>query len=118
MKLNYILRLIAFTSISVLLANCTKDKVTVVIPPNCPDTVSFNAEILPLIQNNCSGCHSSGNGAGYTLTNYTNISSSADAILGSMHGTGYQLMPQGGPALPDSLIQKVACWIYQGKKNN
>jgi hypothetical protein len=28
------------------------------------------------------------------------------------------LMPQGGPALPDSLIQKVECWIYQGKKNN
>ena len=118
MKLNYILRLIAFTSISVLLVNCTKDKVTVVIPPDCPDTVSFNAEILPLIQNNCSGCHSSGNGTGYTLTNHTNISVSADAILGSMHGTGYQLMPQGGPALPDSLIQKVECWIYQGKKNN
>ena len=118
MKLNYIPRLIAITGFSVLLANCTKDKVTVVIPPNCPDTVSFNAEILPLIQNNCSGCHNPGNATGYSLTNHTNISSSADAILGSMHGTGYQLMPQGGPALPDSLIQKVECWIYQGKKNN
>jgi hypothetical protein len=34
-----------------------------------------------------------------------------------MHGTGYQLMPQGGPALPDSLIQKVECWIYQTQRH-
>ena len=118
MKLNYILRLIAFTGLFVLLVNCTKDKVTVVIPPNCPDTVSFNAEILPLIQNNCSGCHSAGNGTGYIFTNHGNIAASADAILGSMRGNGYQLMPEGGPALPDSLIQKVECWIFQGKLNN
>ena len=52
------------------------------------------------------------------LTNHSNISASADAILGSMHANGYQLMPQGGPALPDSLIQKVECWIYQGKLDN
>jgi hypothetical protein len=110
--------LFAFTLYLSLISSCAKDKVTVVIPPNCPDTVSFNAEILPLIQNNCSGCHNTGNGTGYTLTTHSNISSAADAVLGSMQGNGYQLMPQGGPALPDSLIQKVECWIYQGKKNN
>ena len=101
-----------------LLVSCSKDKVSVSTPPNCPDTVSFNNEVLHIIQNNCSGCHSAGNGTGYIFTNHGNIAASADAILGSMRGNGYQLMPQGGPALADTLIQKVECWIFQGKLNN
>ncbi len=104
--------------VSFWMVSCAKEKVNYSQPPNCPDTVSFNAVILPMVQSNCTGCHGSGNGTGYTLTNYANISSHADAVLGSMRGSGYQLMPQGGPALPDSVIQKVACWIYQGKLNN
>jgi len=100
------------------IVSCTKDKVYYVSPPNCPDTISFNTKVLPIIQSNCTGCHDVGNGTGYTLTSHSNISASADAILGSMHGNGYQLMPQGGPALPDSLIQKIECWIYQGKLDN
>jgi hypothetical protein len=35
-----------------------------------------------------------------------------------MKGNGYQLMPEGGPVLPDSLIQKMQCWVNQGMKNN
>lgn len=116
-RLLYVLSLISMLLVQGL-SSCAKDKVSIVVPPNCPDTISFNVHILPLIQSNCTGCHNAGNGTGYTLTNHSNISASADAILGSMHGNGYQLMPQGGPALPDSLIQKVECWIYQGKKNN
>lgn len=102
----------------VFFTSCTKDKVDISAAPNCPDTLSFNDEVLPLIQDHCSACHSSGNGTGYTFTNYGNVAASANAILGSMRGNGYQLMPQGGPALPDSLIQKVECWIFQGKLNN
>lgn len=101
-----------------LFSSCSKDKVFVSTPPNCPDTVSFTNEVLPIIQNNCSGCHSAGNGTAYTFTNHGNIAASADAIIGSMKGNGYQLMPQGGPALADTLIQKVECWIFQGKLNN
>lgn len=97
---------------------CTKDKVAITTTPSCADTVKFSLVILPLIQSQCTGCHDVGNGTGYTLTNHTNISSNADAIFGSMHGSGYQLMPKGGPMLPDSVIQKVECWIYQGKLNN
>ena len=110
-KMCFLFSLLAMSVIS-----CSKDKAS--LSPNCPDTVSFNAVILPMVQSNCTGCHGSGNGTGYTLTNYANISSHADAVLGSMRGSGYQLMPQGGPALPDSVIQKVACWINQGKLNN
>jgi hypothetical protein len=104
--------LIAFTS-------CTKDKVGGNLPyPEviCSDTVSFSNEILPIIQNNCTGCHDNQNG--YTLTNHENISANYAAIVGSMKGVGYKLMPDGGPSLPDSLIEKIECWVNQGKLNN
>jgi hypothetical protein len=96
--------------------SCTKDKVQNYPNANCSDTVSFNNEILPLIQNNCTGCHDNQNG--YTLTNHSNISLNSTAIIGAMRNSGYQLMPQGGPALPDSVIQRIECWVNQGKLNN
>jgi hypothetical protein len=72
-----------------------------------------------MMQNNCIGCHDSGNSTGYTITNHTNISSNAAAILNAMKATnGFQLMPQGGPALHDTLVQQFSCWINQGKLNN
>jgi hypothetical protein len=35
-----------------------------------------------------------------------------------MQNQGFQLMPIGGPQLPDSTIQAIKCWIAQGKLNN
>jgi hypothetical protein len=111
--------LISLIFIIISFASCTKEKVGDNVPyPEviCSDTISFNDEILPVIQNNCTGCHDNQNG--YTLTNHSNISSNYAAIIGSMKGNGYQLMPEGGPVLPDSLIQKMQCWVNQGMKNN
>ncbi len=102
-----------------LLFSCTKDKVAgTIVDSNCTDSVSFSTDVWPIIEQNCTSCHDVGNTTGYTLTNHTNISSNAAAIVGSMKGSGFQLMPQGGDALPDSVIQKVQCWISQGKLNN
>jgi PBP1b-binding outer membrane lipoprotein LpoB len=103
----------------VVFFSCSKDKVTNTLPdPNCTDTVSFNATVLPIIQQNCVSCHDVGNSTGYTFSNHTNISNQSSAILGSMQGQGYSMMPQGGPALPDSTIQFIKCWVSQGKLNN
>ncbi len=111
------LKLIYFSAL-LLFFSCTKDKVQNTVDPNCVDSVSFSETVLPIIEQNCTGCHDVGNSTGYTLTNHTNISLNATAILGSMKAQGFQLMPEGGPALEDSLIQKVYCWINQGKLNN
>lgn len=111
MKYIYILVLII-----PFLFGCKKDKVQNYPNANCSDTVSFNNEILPLIQNNCTGCHDNQNG--YSLTNHSNISTNSTAIIGAMRNSGYQLMPQGGPALPDSVIQRFECWVNQGKLDN
>ena len=55
---------------------------------------------------------------GYTFSNHTNISNQSSAILGAIQGQGFLQMPQVGPALPDSTIQFIKCWVSQGKLNN
>lgn len=111
-----------FTGILLLstlsLVACKKGKTSNDLDPNCTDTISFQTDILPLITNNCAGCHGSGNTTGYTLTNHTNISNNASNMLNAMRGQGgMQLMPPSG-SLSDADIQKFNCWINQGKLNN
>lgn len=104
----------------IVLNSCTKAQVQEpFVDPNCIDTVSFSSQIAPMIQTYCISCHDTGNSTGYTFTNHTNISTNASDMLNAMKGQGgMQLMPQGGPALHDSLIQQFTCWTGQGKLNN
>lgn len=99
-------------------SSCTKDRVPVVEVLDCPDTISFATDVLPIMQDQCFSCHSPGNNTGYIFTDHASIANQTTAIIGAMRGDGYDLMPQGGPALPDSLIQKIRCWVQQGKLNN
>ena len=107
-----------FLIIGFLLFSCTREKVTP-IDQQCNATISFTNEVLPIMEANCVSCHQPGNASGgYDLSSYTAISANANAIVGSMKANGYQLMPLGGPALADSTIQKISCWINQGKLDN
>ena len=99
-----------------MILSCSKDKVIPYSGVNCSDEISFSEDLLPLINQNCTGCHNNQNG--YSLTNYDNISTNSKAIIGAMRGNNYQLMPKGGPMLPDSLIEIMECWVNQGKLNN
>jgi len=99
--------------------SCTKDRTPVEnIDPNCSDTISFSQDIQPLFNDNCLSCHDVGNSTGYTFTNHAEISDKANQALGAMRAEGFQLMPQGGPALNDTLISLFQCWIQNGKQNN
>lgn len=112
---NLTLIFIAF----VILTACKKDKAPVtVVDSTCTQTISFTDQILPMIQTYCICCHDYGNSTGYILTNHSNISANASLIHNSLLGTSVQLMPQGGPALNDTLIKQFSCWINQGKQNN
>lgn len=99
--------------------SCEKDKVALpLVDSDCPDTISFSLQILPMVDTHCKSCHDTGNSTGYTLTNHGNISTNATMVLNSLRGeAGVQLMPTSG-ALPDSLIQQFSCWVSQGKLNN
>jgi hypothetical protein len=115
-KLNFFLFFIFIWVTS--LFSCTKEKAPNLVDPNCVDTVSFSATVLPILQQNCFSCHGAGNTTGFVFSNHVNISSQSDAIIGAMQNQGFQLMPIGGPQLPDSTIQAIKCWIAQGKLNN
>ena len=119
MKYQHLIYAFAIIIASSVVYSCKKDRVpTAIVDPTCTDTISFAATILPLMEANCVSCHGPGNSTGYTLTDYSAISSNADAILNSIQPNSSNLMPQGAPALNDSLIQQFSCWKIQGKLNN
>lgn len=103
------------------LCSCTKDNVSQYSDGTaCSDTISFSQKIQPMILQNCatSGCHdASSNQSGFDFSSYAGVAANASQALGTMQGQPV-LMPYGGPALPDSLIQQFQCWINQGKQNN
>ena len=112
----------AFSSFAILAlvlpSACTKEKAPVPLPQIvCTSTISFSQQIAPMIDANCASCHGAGAGTSPVLSNYAEISQNAEAIVNALHGTP-ELMPQGGPALPDSLIQQFQCWLQQGKMEN
>ncbi|WP_341902488.1 cytochrome c [Fluviicola taffensis] len=109
----------SFTVIALFLpSGCSKAKAPAPLPQIvCTSTISFSQQIAPMIEENCSSCHGAGAGTTPVLSNYTEISENADAIINTLRGTP-QLMPEGGPALADSLIQQFQCWMQQGKMNN
>jgi hypothetical protein len=116
MKSNYLFS--SLFLVGVLFISCSKDKVGPT-PVDCTTTVSFANDIMPIMQANCISCHDQGNASGgFDFSSYNAVSANASAALGSMKNSGYQLMPLGGPALPDSTIQKLECWITQGKLDN
>lgn len=81
---------------------------------------TFNAYILPIIQTNCTGCHSGSSPSGNTsLTDYNEIVAIAnsEALMHSLHGTGgYTQMPE--TKLQDCKIIQIQKWIDNGKQNN
>lgn len=108
----------------VTVSSCNKDKteIAVVVPENCPDTISFATTVEPMIQANCStsGCHDAASAAaGYNLIGHGNISTNANDILTAIkHENSGSPMPLGQPKLNDTIIQQFDCWIAQGTLNN
>ncbi len=84
--------------------------------------VTFSGTIEPLINQKCTGCHSTATATnkGVTLRNYTEIKAWVDdgALLGSILGnSNYTKMPQGG-ALPSCEVEQIIKWINEGSPNN
>lgn len=100
--------------------SCKKDQTPVPVKPSnpvsCEDTVFYQQQILPTLQNECFNCHA--NGTSPLLNNHASVKNNASIMLNAMRGQGAPLMPQGGPALPKEFIDAFACWIEQGSLNN
>lgn len=90
---------------------------------NCDTTkFTFNANINPLLQNYCTGCHNAANPQGnVNLVGYPAVKVYADngKLYGSIaHLPGFKAMPQGTSKLSDCNIRIVQKWIQSGAPNN
>jgi len=114
--------LLALGCVSLQMSSCMKDKVPLsALTTDCPDTISFQSTIYPMINANCntSGCHDASSAGGYNLTAHAQISQNADRILQTIrHVSGVKSMPQGQAKLGDTVAIQLNCWILQGKLNN
>ncbi len=86
--------------------------------------VTYSGTIVPIIQQNCQGCHSGGTPqGGLNFTSHAVLQQVAldGRLAGSIqHLPGAIPMPPGGPQnqLSDCKIQKFLIWIGEGAPNN
>ncbi len=108
----------------VFFASCYYDDEETLYPPTDCITVGmkYQADIVPIISNNCYVCHSTAAHLGdVVLDNYTQVKKYVDSgqLMGAINREpGYSPMPQDGPKLNDCSIEKIESWIADGAPNN
>jgi hypothetical protein len=114
-----------------ILAGCYYDTEEELYPDqnsNCDTTnVTYSLTIYPLINSNCTSCHSGQAPEGnILLTDYTTISTQAAISAGQFgslygaisHDPGNSPMPKNSAQLTDCEIKQVKIWIDAGSPNN
>ena len=82
----------------------------------------FAANIQPILQNHCVGCHSGGSPAGgVNLSTYQGVR--PYALNGRLvnvitHAPGFPPMPMGSAKLSDCKISQIRSWVQAGAQNN
>ena len=80
---------------------------------------SFSKDILPLINNKCAPCHTTGNSGGHTWTNYDEVFADKNLILSAInHEPSTSNMPQGENKLSEDIIEMFDCWVINGALDN
>ena len=104
-----------------LLESCYRDKEDLLYgTDNCDTTtVSFTADIMPIINNSCAtvGCHVQGGSGVGIFENYTQIKSKVDDGSFEQRVVVQQDMPPSGP-LSDCQIKHIKKWINDGAPDN
>ena len=84
--------------------------------------MSYQNDILPLIDDNCYVCHSAAaNFGNVNLEGYTQLSAYVEngSLLGVIkHEPGFSPMPKNLSKLLDCEIEKIESWISDGALNN
>ena len=85
--------------------------------------VSFAADILPLLDFHCNGCHAGGApAAGLNLENHSEVAKSVleGNLLErlSLPVSDMRMMPRGGEPLPECDISLFQVWTAEGAPNN
>lgn len=95
--------------IIVVISQCKKKETTTkeAYTPSCNGTPQFATNVLPIIQANCVGCHSSYN-------TYSGVKAGISAIRSEVVSGS---MPKGGSLTTDQK-NAIVCWIDGGAPNN
>src|SRR5258706_8798309 len=86
--------------------------------------VTYSANVLSILQNNCYSCHSLSSGiinVNVNLEGYSNVKMQVDnnnLINAITHAPGYTPMPYNLPKLSDCNIDIIRAWINGGAANN
>jgi hypothetical protein len=116
--------LTTFTIFLLFFVSCYYDNEEALYPTlnNACDTtnVTYSGTIAPLLNNNCTVCHSgSVTSGGILLTNYTSVQTVASSgmLMNALKGSGVPLMPISG-SLSACKITQFQIWIRNGMLNN
>lgn len=87
--------------------------------------VTLTASVMPILDYNCNGCHSTESAAGIggniVLDQYALLKKYADngSLLGSIkHQSGYDAMPRSAAKLSACDILTIQTWIQNGAQND
>lgn len=86
----------------------------------CDTTFTFAADILPIIQQNCMGCHNANNPEGsLSLTNHAEIQATAllGGLMNRLNGIG-GIMPPNSNGISTCDKNRIQQWIDAGAPNN
>src|SRR5688572_11658562 len=110
------------------LTGCYYDVETELYPASpcntIPTIVSYQTNVMPIIQANCYVCHSNAtapsSGGNIMLEGHVNLQKVAanGRLYAAISHTGPSPMPKGGNKLPDCDIQLIKTWIDNGIQNN
>ncbi|HOX77952.1 MAG TPA: hypothetical protein PLW31_07920 [Bacteroidales bacterium] len=120
-----------FLAILAIMAGCYYDNEEELYPGpggDCDTTnVTFSGTIFPMIDANCTGCHSGSAPQGNVkLEDYASIAAAAakpagqyGSLYGAIsHASGNSPMPKNGTKFSDCRIKQVKAWIDAGRPNN
>ncbi|MEQ1798715.1 MAG: hypothetical protein ABL872_12240 [Lacibacter sp.] len=84
--------------------------------------VSYSKNVVPLLQQQCYGCHGGGSPSG-GIAMGTYAADKAMAVKGTLYGSisfaaGYSPMPQGAPKMTTCQLATIKKWIDSGSPNN
>lgn len=103
--------------VAMVFANCSSSKKsTATTPYSGAVTVTYNTNVLPIVQSHCAPCHISGKGNKASLNEYAVAKEHLDDIIHriSLQEGKFGFMPKKHDRLPDSLIQVFKDWREQG----
>ena len=82
---------------------------------------AYAANIAPIMNTYCVGCHNTSSSAGGMLTDYTSVKNAAvnGRLIGNItHASGYKPMPPSGTGLSACQIAQIKNWVATGAPNN